>query len=144
MSEGPSRLQRRNSEDLLWLAQQAGRLGFFEWNVDEGSVYLSPLCLSLLGLKDFDGRHESWLKCIHREDQVRVATLIEDTFAGKQPEWQAEFRVRSGGDVRWVEMRNIVSYGEDGQPARVVGVAVDVTERKRAAVQLHARADTLE
>jgi PAS domain S-box-containing protein len=135
---------QRHSEDLLELAQQAGRLGLFEWNAKDGSMRLSPLCLSLLELKNFDGRYESWLKCIHREDQVRIAALFENAFAEKRGEVQAEFRVLADRQLHWLEMRSFVLYDEDKLPARAVGVMVDITERKHASVQLHAHAEALE
>jgi len=144
MQDSPFPTPHPGSEDLLELAQQAGRLGLFEWNVRSDHVHLSSRCLSLLGLTTFDGNRESWLKCIHREDQIRIAALIEDTFAAKRREWQAEFRILSDQELRWVEMRNIVAYDDEERPSRMVGVVVDVTERKHAAVRLHARTETLE
>ena len=39
---------------------------------------------------------------------------------------------RAGGEVRWIERRSFISYDGDRHPQRVVGVTIDVTERKRA------------
>jgi two-component sensor histidine kinase len=36
------------------------------------------------------------------------------------------------GEVRWIERRGSILYGEDGRPERIVGVNIDITERKRA------------
>jgi PAS domain S-box-containing protein len=138
--------QRPNSDELLELAQEAGRVGIFEWNVQEGDVYLSPRILSLYGLKDFDGRYETWLNCIYREDRVRITDLIESALAGRHREWQTEFRIATSGDgeLKWIEARNIVSYDAQGRALRVVGVTVDVTDRKRSLAQLYAFTETLE
>ena len=46
-----------------------------------GTVRLSPKFLSLYGLTEFDGRYETWLKCIFREDVPRITDLIENAFA---------------------------------------------------------------
>src|SRR3712207_6490885 len=43
-----------------------------------------------------------------------------------------------------MEARNLILYDAEGRPVRVVGVNVDVTERKRALVQLRAFTETLE
>jgi len=146
MPKLPAAPARRNSEELLELAQEAGHVGIFEWNIPSGTVHLSPRFLAIFGIVSFDGTFDAWLKCIHREDQVRIADLIDSTFAEKRREWQAEFRVVDphGGDLKWMEARNVVSYGEAGQPLRMVGVTVDVTERKRAAVKAHAFTEALE
>jgi PAS domain S-box-containing protein len=101
--------------------------------------------LALYGLTEFDGRYESWLQCLFQEDVPRIVHLIENGFAERAHEWNAEFRIvrRSDEALRWMEARNIVFY-DGGKPARVVGVSADVTERKRGLIQLRAFTETLE
>ena len=145
MADPPARPQRLNSEELLELAQEAGRIGFFEWDVQGGHFHLSSRFLSIHGFEGFDGSHDSWLRCIHREDQVRIAALTEAIFTDNQREWQAEFRISPGKDeLKWMELRSIASYEKDGRPSYVLGVIVDITERKRAAAALNAFTETLE
>jgi len=146
--EGDARasdFRRQENEDLLGLAEEAGRLGIFEWQVPAKTVRLSPKFLSLYGLANFDGRYESWRACIFREDRIRVDELIESAFEAGSPELNAEFRITRGtdGSLRWIEARNIIFYNGK-QAVRVVGVNVDVTEQKRAMVQLRAFTETLE
>jgi PAS domain S-box-containing protein len=135
-----------DSHDLLDLAQEAGQLGLFEWRVRTGTLRLSPKFLSLYGLSDFDGRYDSWLKSIFRDDVPRVVDLMDTCFAERTRDCQAEFRIirRSDNALRWIEARNLVFYDEAGKAERVVGVNVDVTDRKRAVAQLRAFAETLE
>jgi PAS domain S-box-containing protein len=130
----------------LALAQEAGGLGIFEWHVQAGTVRLSPKFLELYGLTDFDGRYETWLACIFREDVPRIVDLMENTFAEQAHETQAEFRIVRAGDgaLRWMEARNLIFYDAERRATRVVGVNVDVTERKRAIVQLRAFTESLE
>jgi PAS domain S-box-containing protein len=136
----------READELLLLAQEAGRVGIFEWQVQTGVVRLSPKFLSLYGLTDFDGRYDSWLKCVFREDVLRITDLINTAFAAQDRDLQAEFRVVSpkDGDLKWIEARNIIFYDADGRAVRMVGVNVDITERKRALAQLRAFTETLE
>jgi PAS domain S-box-containing protein len=144
--EGESASLLQESEDLLALAQEAGGLGIFEWHVQAGTVRLSPKFLELYGLTDFDGRYETWLACIFREDVPRIVDLMENTFAEQAHETQAEFRIVRAGDgaLRWMEARNLIFYDAERRATRVVGVNVDVTERKRAIVQLRAFTESLE
>ncbi|HEY5048816.1 MAG TPA: PAS domain S-box protein, partial [Rhizomicrobium sp.] len=137
---------RSRSEELLDLAQEAGGLGLFEWDIAQARITLSPRYLAIHGLDAFDGRYESWLSCIHREDRVRIAHLVDSVFADKRREWHAEYRIvgADSGELKWLEARNIVAYGEDGAPRRVVGVIVDVTQHKRSTAALQAFAETLE
>jgi PAS domain S-box-containing protein len=136
----------RESDELLALAQEAGRVGIFEWQVQAGTMRLSPRFLSLYGLTEFDGRYESWLRHVFREDQPRIAHLSESAFAERARELQAEFRIvtPNDGQLKWMEARSLIFYDAEGRPVRVIGVNVDVTERKRALAQLRAFTETLE
>jgi PAS domain S-box-containing protein len=137
-------LQER--EDLLALAEEAGELGVFEWHVVSGVVRLSPAFLALYGLAEFDGRYETWYARVFREDQIRVWDLVDNAFATRVREIATEFRITRANDgaLRWIEARGIIFYDARRHPVRVVGVNVDVTERKRAIVQLRAFTETLE
>jgi signal transduction histidine kinase len=134
------------TEELLELAQEAGRVGIFEWQVASGTVRLSPRFLTLYGLTNFDGRYATWLNSIFREDVLRITNLFDTAFAEQQREINFEFRITMPGasELKWVEARNIAFYGPDGRPERVVGVNVDITERKRTLARLRAFTETLE
>jgi signal transduction histidine kinase len=136
----------QESEDLLALAQEAGGFGVFEWHVQTGSVRLSPKLCALYGLTNFDGRYETWFARVFREDVPRITNEIQDAFAEQLTGTVQEFRIVRADDdaLRWMERRSIIFYDSEKRPERLVGVSVDVTERKRALVQLRAFAETLE
>jgi signal transduction histidine kinase len=114
--------------------------------VPDRSVRLSPKFQSLYGLADFDGRYETWLACIFREDRPRISHQLETTLAERAREMQAEFRITfgGGGPPRWIEGRYLIFYDADGSPSRVVGVNVDITDRKQALVRLRSFTESLE
>jgi signal transduction histidine kinase len=142
----PIAVSLQESEELLALAQEAGGFGIFEWQVQTGTVRLSPKLRSLYGLTEFDGRYETWLGHVFREDVLRIQNDIHEAFAAQMTEIVQEFRfVKSDEDtLRWIERRSIIFYDSERRPARLIGVSVDITERKRAIVQLHAFTETLE
>ena len=145
-SEPKGLTEALQESQLLELAQEAGQLGLFEWQVQAGKLRLSPKFLSLYGLTKFDGRYDSWVKCIFREDVPRVLDHIETAFAEQARQSETEFRIirPNDGALRWMEARNVIFYNADGRAVRAVGVNVDVTERKRATAQLRAFTETLE
>ncbi len=134
------------SQELLDLAQAAGQIGLFEWKIPAGTIWLSPGFRALYGVADFDGRYESWLNCIYREDRPRIVDFMDNAFATQSHTAQFEFRIAKSDDgaVKWVEARNLIFYDADQSAARVVGVTVDATERKLAALRLMAMTETLE
>src|SRR6516225_853897 len=61
-------------------------------------------------------------------------TILSDckAFAAKQREYGLEYRIMlPDRGVRWIETRCFISYDGEGLPQRVVGVNIDVTERRR-------------
>jgi two-component sensor histidine kinase len=50
-------------------------------------------------------------------------------------EYGFEYRIVHSGEVRWIESRSFILYSSDGHPQRVVGVSIDITERKRVEEQ---------
>jgi PAS domain S-box-containing protein len=142
----PTEFSPSESADLLALAEQIGRIGVIDWQVEAGTVRLSPSARTMYGLTEFDGRYESWIATVHREDQVRLRATIQRALAAKQREFELDFRIVRPNDneLRWIQARRLVFYDEGGKPVRVVGVSIDVTDQKRATAQLHAFTETLE
>jgi len=142
----PPAFSPSESAELLGLAEQIGRIGVIDWQVESGTVRLSPSARAMYGLTEFDGRYESWIATVHREDQVRLRATIQNALAAKQREFELDFRIVRPNDseLRWILARRLVFYDEAGKPVRVVGVSIDVTDQKRATAQLRAFTETLE
>jgi PAS domain S-box-containing protein len=126
-------LAERNAQ--LALAGRAALVGSYVYDVNKGTTQISEGYATIHGLPE--GTTETsiseWRARVLPEDLARAEGLREQAFAGGRKEDNAEYRiVLSNGEVRWIERRGAISYGEDGRPERVVGVNIDVTERKRA------------
>lgn len=133
-------------EDLLDLAQKAGDLGILEWYVPADHVRLSGQLVSLHEIESFEGGFDDWLKLVFREDRPRIAHLIKSAIRDRQADVRTEYRItRQRADaLKWLEGRFRFLYSDDGSPSFVVAVNVDITERKRAAVELRTFTETLE
>jgi two-component sensor histidine kinase len=74
-----------------------------------------------------------WKAGVYPEDLERYDELRCHVFREQRREYGAEYRiVRATGEIRWIEARCFVAYRADGRPLRVVGVNIDITDRKRA------------
>src|SRR5262249_42133074 len=70
---------------------------------------------------------------IHPDDTGRVEQFRSEAFRERRREYNVEYRIiRPGGELRWVETRCFISYNHEGCAQRVIGVSIDITERKRA------------
>ena len=112
------------SAESLKLALNAAQMTIWDWSLPPG---------------DGNWRREStpapfgaMLRVVHPEDQAVVAETITAAIVRGAP-WDVEFRVvHPDGNVRWVMGKGEVLRDESGQPMRLLGVNVDITDRKRA------------
>ena len=136
----------RASEERMRLAQQAARIGSFEWNIQTGVSTWTPEMESMHGLAPggFAGTHAAWENLIHPDDRARVLEMVDETLQtgeAKREEWRV---IWPNGSVHWIVGRWQVLMGESGKAARMVGVNMDVTARKRAEAALLEANRTLE
>lgn len=131
--------------ERLAIAQEAAHMGSFDWNVRTGRVVWSEELEALYGVPQ-DGLGstvEEWAEHIHPADRERA--LAEGRRAVTEgTDLRTEFRVaRPDGSERWMEARARVVCGADGQPERLIGINLDVTERKLAEAALREQTNTL-
>jgi PAS domain S-box-containing protein len=129
----------RDSEARLRLAQSAGRIGTWDWDILNGRAICSESYCRLYGL-DPKGlgpqSPEDWLTRIHPEDRERVIKVWNQALASGRLE--TEYRiVRPDGSVRWIADRGMPVFDAEGRLWRFIGVNVDVTERREAEQRLH-------
>ena len=80
----------------------------------------------------YSGRVEDFHRLIHPEDRAFVGKTVADARQSRKP-YAAEFRVvRPDGIVRWITARGQFYYDANGDAERMLGMAVDITERKLA------------
>lgn len=71
----------------------------------------------------------SWLEAIHPEDRPRVEAALPEQAEGTYDE---EYRIlHPDGQLRWIQDRAYPIRNEDDEVIRVVGIARDITERKK-------------
>ena len=120
-------LQERNE-----LALFSANDGLWDFDTLNNRVYLSPRWKSMLGYDEQDvGAAPDWRTLVHSDDMSRVQTAIRDHVAGKTPIFESLHRMRHAtGEWRWVISRAKAKVDEKGRLLRLVGVELDITERK--------------
>ena len=123
----------RESETRLRLALSAAHMGIWDWNVLSGEVSWSEAVEALHGLPPggFDGRIDTWIRLLHPQDRKRVIAGARQALTSRG-DFGIEFRVRwPGGAVRWLSLHGHAFYDDSGRAVRMLGVAFDVSERRR-------------
>ena len=132
-------LTERNVQ--LTLAAQAGLVGSYAYDTDTEIMTISEGYAAIHGLPEHttEVARSECLAGIHPDDIVRVKQLRSEAFHARRREYNVEYRIiRTSNEIRWVETRCFLSYDAMGKPKRVVGVSIDITERKRAEEHLQA------
>jgi PAS domain S-box-containing protein len=123
----------QESEERLRVALDAGRLGGFEWDLKSGRNPWFGGKHALLGMKpgDRSGSTQDFWDRVHPKDvdQLRKAIEIAKQNRGG---YESEFRVVwPDGTVHWLRSVGRFSYASDGQAECLLGISMDITERKR-------------
>ncbi len=129
-------LAERNTQ--FTLAEQFALVGSFAYDVGSDVVQISDGYVAIYGFSDQikSMTRGKWLASLHPDDRARVGELRNWAFDARSHEFNADFRIiRPGGEVRWIDGRAFVAYRGDGNPERVAGVNIDVTDRKLAEQQ---------
>lgn len=130
----------RERQVLSDTTERATRTGILTWNLVTGARTWSPEVYSLHGLDpSTPASHEAWRASVHPDDLARIMadspaswTLPRDSESGPPGFREEEYRVvLADGTLRWIGVRTRVLPDDDGRPAELLGVACDITERKR-------------
>lgn len=135
----------RESEARTRIAQQAARWGVFEYNYKTGSNYWSVELEALYGLAPgaFEGTYEGWRRRVHPVDRPDAEQAMERALTAN--EYAHDFRVVwDDGSVHWLFARAKIFRDQAGAPERMLGVNVDITERKQAEEALRHSEEQLE
>jgi len=128
----------RKSEERLELAMRGANDGLWDWNLETNAVYYSPRWKSMLGYAagELDNNAETWRNLLHPDDRSVSGAKVRDLIDGRVRQLEVEFRLRhKAGHYVDILSRGFL-FRQPGQPIRVIGTHVDITERKRAELQL--------
>ncbi len=120
-------LEERNE-----LALHSANDGLWDFDTLNNRIYMSPRWRAMLGYDEVEiGRTPDWRTLVHSEDMSRVQAAIRDHVAGKTPLFESMHRMRHAtGEWRWVISRAKAKVDDKGRLLRLVGVELDITERK--------------
>jgi PAS domain S-box-containing protein len=122
------------ANDRLNLAMKSATSVVWDWDVESGRDSWFGDLQTIFGISSstYAGHVEDFRRRVHPEDRERVWKAVKDAMQN-QKAYTAEFRiVRPDGTLRWVAAQGKFYYFPDGKPERMLGMAVDITERKGA------------
>jgi PAS domain S-box-containing protein len=129
--QAEARLAERSAQ--LDLAHKAARVGSYTIVGRTMRISRSSAVIDDMSHGTMEIGTEQWGELVHRDDIQRLRDELIRAFKEQRAELVSEFRFdRPGGEVRWIEARSLIAYDAAGRADRMVGVYIDVTERRRA------------
>jgi PAS domain S-box-containing protein len=121
------------SEQRLRYALEGTGGGLWDWNLESGSVYLSPIWKSMLGYQDaeLENSYHSWYHQIHQEDKQKMLQTIQSVYDPANNTFSLLHRLRTKmGDFRYILSKGIViQRNHQGKPERIIGINSDLTNQ---------------
>jgi PAS domain S-box-containing protein len=124
----------KNSQERLKLAQTVGKIGSWEWNLQTHEIIWTEELEAVYGLApgSFDGNYETWLQTLHPDDRSRIEQDSGGSITEGR-EFNSEFRIFwPDGSLHWIAAKFQAFNDDTGKPWRVIGVNMDITDRKQA------------
>ncbi|OQW93673.1 MAG: hypothetical protein BWK79_09900 [Beggiatoa sp. IS2] len=122
----------RRNESRLEEIERIAHLGDWEWDVPTNRLFWSYEIFQIFRLRphEFKETYQGFLERVHPDDRQRVDDAIQQAFCRKKP-YNIEHRIifPDSNDVRFVYERAEVTFDEQGNPLRMLGMVQDITER---------------
>ena len=119
-------------EQRMRLAIDAGQICIWDWDIKLGTIQLSERLAQFLDLDQLTTDFPTLEKCIHPDDRLLVRTRLMSSL-NNRTEYRVEYRVvRRDGTVHWSESRGHAFFDDEGNPYRMSGVLIDISDRKLA------------
>ena len=121
-------------EEQLRLTLEFTHIGTWDWDVRQNVVVWNDNHYKLLGLdpRDTDDPYQRWRRAIHPDDLDRVEQALQNALH-QHTDYEAEYRViHPDGSLRWLLGKGRGLYDADQAPVRMLGVIIDISDRKQA------------
>src|SRR3954468_16273772 len=127
--------QLRDTEERLRLAQRYAGAGTWDWDIRAGDIMWSPEYFALHGLDpdQVAPSHAAWIDAMQPEDRAGAEAAVQACLRRRDPDLRVEYRIHPPGrGERWLNGRGRLVCDPQGDPLRLIGLTIDITDRKRA------------
>ena len=139
----------RESQEQLALAIEGSGVGLWDWRVQTGQTIFNERWAQIIGynLEELTPTNiETWQKFVHPDDLQKSNELLQKHVTGEIQAYECEARMKHK-DGHWVwilDRGKVTERDEAGNPLRMTGTHLDITERKSAELELRRYRENLE
>ena len=142
-----SETELHETQQRLALAVEGARLGLWDWDLRTNAMHFSREYKRQLGYEDGDssGDFRHWEQNLHPDDREWTLSAVQEFIKNRGEYQELEFRLlHRDGSHRWMLSRAMLQCGSDGEPERIIGCHIDITDRKLAEEALRRSEENLE
>lgn len=124
----------REAQRRLAITLKGADVGLWDWDLVTNEVDFSDEWKGQLGYANYEiaNNYMEWQSRVHPDDLEQALARVKDAIEKTTSEYRSEFRLRhKDGSWRWILSLGSVIDGPDGTAARMLGVHVDITDRKQ-------------
>jgi PAS domain S-box-containing protein len=134
----------RSGEERLQLALEGAGQGIWDWELGTETLVWDDRCKEIFGLPaNFPVTYEWHLSALYPDDRQQVADAAALALRDRS-EFKQEYRtIYPDGTMRWILARGRGYYDSLGQPYRMSGTVMDITDRKQSELTLAAQTEEL-
>ena len=127
----------RESETRMNLAVEAANLGLWVWIIGRDDIWATIKCRALFGFTpDERVSFADFAARVHPDDRAGMERAVRRALEMKKL-YDVEYRVcLPGGMTRWIGARGVAAGNSEGRATRMLGVCIDLTERKQADAEI--------
>ena len=125
-------LALKDSQERLDLALDSAQLGTWDWHIPSGQLYGSARAAQLHGLEAvaFNESFDAFFEGVPAQERNNMRNAYRSLREGPAGNYQLTYRVQlESGASRYLESRARLYRGDDGQPLRMAGTLLDITEQ---------------
>ena len=129
----------RESQEQLELIIKGSNDAPWDWNLDNDNLFYSTKWWQQIGYApdEIPSNSSVWRNLTHPDDVEHVNEIFKNALASINTSYEAEFRLlHKDGHYVPVLSRGYITRNTTGKPIRVTGTNMDLTERKRAEVEI--------
>ncbi|KTC33341.1 histidine kinase, partial [Pseudomonas sp. ABAC61] len=122
----------KDSQERLDLALDSAQLGTWDWHIPSGMLYGSARAAQLHGLEPapFHESFDAFFEGVPTEERNSMRDAYRSLREGPAGNYQLTYRVQlADGSSRYLESRARLYRDEQGNPLRMAGTLLDITEQ---------------
>jgi len=124
------------SNERLKLIFENTPIAIWDWDLKSDRWFATPKYYTMLGYEPEDGYPDRtvWLKRIHPDDRESVAKKITNIMNRSKKDYSYDARMlHADGTYRWqIVIGHVIEYDENQNAQRMIGIRIDINERKKA------------